>query len=220
MATFTCPDCKTKVSTSAANCPKCGRPVTEEDRTPKKKSWLKRGICLSLVLFLVGWVAHELPRVRAEQQAANEAYKAKVVTVDNQVLQDKVLAQFDKVIFREAKRVCKKAGMPEPKGCTLNWVSCKPGDYEVWVEFDGGIPAKKAQSLASMTVGHISGVLADDLKVTSEQLHKEDTYISAFIFSKILGKTIINGGIQWHIGKEGETPFWLTPADVKKYKNL
>ena len=41
MATFKCPDCKTKVSTSAESCPKCGRPVTDTDRTPpaKPKRW-------------------------------------------------------------------------------------------------------------------------------------------------------------------------------------
>lgn len=41
MATFKCPDCKTKISTAAESCPKCGRPVTDADRTPpaKPKRW-------------------------------------------------------------------------------------------------------------------------------------------------------------------------------------
>ena len=36
MALIKCPECKQKISSEASNCPKCGRPLTDEDRKPKK----------------------------------------------------------------------------------------------------------------------------------------------------------------------------------------
>lgn len=217
---FTCPDCGTKVSTSAVSCPKCGRPVTPEDSKPKKKSWLKRGICLSLVLFLIGWVAHELPRVKAEQQAADAAYKAIVVTVDNKVLKDKLLKKFNEVIRPEAKKAYKKAGLPEPKEYTLVWKHCKPGNYEVWVLLDGGVTPKISRKISSMVIGQISSTLLFDFKVSKTQLAKEDTYVSAYVFSSVLGRDFVNGGQMWNLGDENATPSWVSPEDAKKYLNI
>lgn len=42
MARFKCPDCRAKVSISAAVCPKCGRPVSEADRAGVKASEASR----------------------------------------------------------------------------------------------------------------------------------------------------------------------------------
>ena len=54
MATFKCPDCKTKVSTSATACPKCGRPVTASDKQPKKPSKAKKLLVLFVCLVVAG----------------------------------------------------------------------------------------------------------------------------------------------------------------------
>lgn len=57
MAIFKCPDCKSKISTSAPSCPKCGRPVTDEDRklVEKKKDSLGKALGIPLVILLLIW---------------------------------------------------------------------------------------------------------------------------------------------------------------------
>lgn len=220
MAMFTCPDCGTKVSTSAVSCPKCGRPVTPEDSKPKKKSWFRRIVFAVLVLTFIGGYIHEYPRLKAEQQAADEAYKAIVVTVDNKVLKDKLLKKFNEVIRPEVKKAYKKAGLPEPKEYTLVWKRCEPGDYQVWVLLDGGVTPKISRKISSMVIGQISSTLLFDFKVSKTQLAKEDTYVSAYVFSSVLGRDFVNGGQMWNLGDENATPSWVSPEDAKKYLNI
>lgn len=57
MATFKCPDCKAKVSTSAEVCQKCGRPVTDADRQQKKSGCATKiviGVFILLGLGAIG----------------------------------------------------------------------------------------------------------------------------------------------------------------------
>lgn len=216
MAMFTCPDCKARVSLSADKCPKCGRPVTEEDRKPKKPSWFKRAVFIILAVAFIGGFIHEYPRIKAEREAADAAYRAKVVTVDNQALQDKVLAYFNKNIFREVKRVCKTEGRPAPKDCTLKWRRCQPGEYELWITFDSAISKHAARNAMNMTMGTISVALTDDLKVSWEQLRKEKTTVTVLIFSKISGSLSTHGGAWRDFSSEQPRFGRFTAKDVKK----
>lgn len=51
MALLPCPDCGNKVSDSAAACPKCGRPISAEDRAKAKKAvGCTTAGCLTLVI--------------------------------------------------------------------------------------------------------------------------------------------------------------------------
>lgn len=83
MATFKCPDCKSKVSTSAAACPKCGRPVTDADRKKGSSSGIfgKKIIkwigYIFLIFFAIGAfkAVTQTPEEKARIEAANEEYK-------------------------------------------------------------------------------------------------------------------------------------------------
>ena len=83
MAMFKCPDCKSKVSTSATACPKCGRPVTEADRKKGNSS----GIFGKKIIKWIGYIfliflaigafkaITQTPEEKARIEAANEEYK-------------------------------------------------------------------------------------------------------------------------------------------------
>lgn len=69
MATFKCPDCGKKVSTTALSCPKCGHVVTEADKVRKTSVWKKIAIGL-FVLIVLGVVFGKDDK--AAQKAAGE----------------------------------------------------------------------------------------------------------------------------------------------------
>lgn len=69
MATFKCPDCGKKVSTTALSCPKCGHVVTEADKVRKTSVWKKIAIGL-FVLIVLGVVLGKDDK--AAQKAAGE----------------------------------------------------------------------------------------------------------------------------------------------------
>lgn len=56
MAQFKCPECKTKISTEADSCPKCGRKVNDVDRqiatAMTSKPWYKKWWGIALIIFL------------------------------------------------------------------------------------------------------------------------------------------------------------------------
>lgn len=225
MATFKCPDCGSKVSTSADKCPKCGRPVTEEDRKPKtKKMTLKQYLLYLLIVIILLTVWQTRSAVKDKEHADEIARLRSTYTTvkpDKEKLKAKIDAYISNTLMPEIRRGCQKTGLPAPKSYRVIWENIQLDNYKLWIIFEGGSPApNRTEQLARMVVGKISSILKDDLKIPNAQFVCEDTYISTYFASDVLGNTLINGGVQWHIGKEGDLPFWVSPENAKKYNNL
>lgn len=224
MATFKCPDCKTKVSTAAEKCPKCGRPVTDEDRKPPKKiTWKQRILHIFIVLVL--FAAYGIHSATKDKEHQDEMAKLRAtyttVKPDNSQLKAKMEAYVNKTLMPEVKRGCQKTGLAAPKSFRMIWDKTQLDEYKLWIVFEGGTPApNRTEQLARMAVGKLSDILLKDFKVPSAQFICENTYLSVYFASDVLGNTLINGGVQWHIGDKNALPFWVTPEDAKKYNNL
>lgn len=72
MAMFKCPDCKTKISTSATACPKCGRPVTPADLQKKGPSKSKKILVTIVCVIIAGfWLSSRHPNILSPQATSS-----------------------------------------------------------------------------------------------------------------------------------------------------
>lgn len=213
---FKCPDCKAKISTSAEACPKCGRPIKPEDLPKEEKTPLWVQIASGIIVVLLfAWFSggdddkkeDEAEPVKQEAKVEKKAYTPVKVTFEE--LSPLIVEKFDGVVRKEIERITKKAGGKAPTRYTLTWQEVQPS-YELWliVEGDRRMNQRAAERAGTMLVGHIHAALTG-LGVTSEQFKKDDAYISVYVMhQRDIGKFSAYGADIWHVGKEGELPFW------------
>ena len=81
MATFKCPDCGKKVSTTALSCPKCGHVVTEADKSKAKgpMSLWKRIVLGAVIFAVIGSCFSNISDKQSKKEAEEQAVMAPLV---------------------------------------------------------------------------------------------------------------------------------------------
>ncbi len=205
MALCTCPDCKSKVSTEAEKCPHCGRPVTEEDRSPKPEvrkalpwKWILVCMLVLAVAAVAGFRIHKgyFPR-----------------SVDQKELCSNINDYVSGYSFFKLP-LNKNGLLPNAE---VQWTHCSSSHCEVWVILDTTVTLERAETLASELNGYIIRRLKNDFKISELQLQDEKCLVSVFIVSKDVGtgEKYLYGGTLCSFAKGNGIPSWLNASEVQ-----
>lgn len=222
MATFKCPDCNTKVSTSAAACPKCGRPVTASDKQPKKPSRTKKLLVLLVCLVVAGaWLNARHPEGFSPQKTEtakqnSPASQSSTVTPSKALSEPKLTAYL-------------KGEMPSIASSLQKQFGRNGGDYTIkWAQFgaEGGkmyaVQVTFSKSLQSEMMQAVSldivTTVLDGMEkqgYSMDYLKKQGMMVVAGAQCKRSGK-LVSYGVAVANPKDGNDIAWIEQYQVQE----
>lgn len=222
MATFKCPDCKTKVSTSATACPKCGRPVTASDKQPKKPSKAKKLVVLLVCLVVAGaWLNARHPEGISPQKTET-AKQNSPATPSNAIAPSKALSEPKLTTYLNGKMPSITASLQRQFGrdggnYTIKWAQfgTEGGKmYAVQVTFSKSLQSEMIQA-ASLDI--VTTVLdgMDKQGYSMDYLKKKGVMVVAGAQCKRSGK-LVSYGVAVANPKNGNDIAWIEQYQVQE----
>lgn len=198
MAMFKCPDCKNKISSSASACPKCGRPVTDEDRKSleKKKDSIWKAFGIPLAIFLLIWY---FSSGRNEPNVINTTSKGTQVeshasVSSNKISKDKLTQKLRRDMRQITATLNEKYGRTGG-GYDISWhqFGAEGGTtYAIEVQFNKSLQKEMIQFASqAIALAVLKGM--EEQGVSENQIKKRKTMIIASATCKRTGKKVSYG---------------------------